>query len=349
MALEYTAGEDLILDRELVDADCIGSAAHVVMLSQIPVRPRLFTRTDAARVVGELERIRRLARKGQFTITIADQDVHLAVERVLTARLGDLGRRVHTGRSRNDQVAVDLRLYAKERLLAVETELLALASVLTSFAYRWRRAPMVGRTHMQPAMPSTVGLWASAYAEGLLEDLDLLRSAYDLNDRCPLGSAAGYGVPLPIDRRLTAQLLGFAAPCHNVIAAANTRGKLESTILMALSQVMLTLSRLAQDLMIFTMPEFGYFRLPPDLCTGSSIMPQKNNPDILELLRARASGMLADAFGVADMVKGLPSGYNRDLQETKAPFMRGFKVVLASLGVMRPLMSGLAVDREAAA
>ncbi len=347
LALEYTAGEDLRLDRNLVDADCIGTAAHVVMLAQIPVRPRLFSRTDAARVVAELGRIRRLARQGRFAITIADQDVHLAVERVLTARLGELGRRVHTGRSRNDQVAVDLRLYAKDQMLAVEAELLELASALAAFACRYRRLPMVGRTHMQPAMPSSVGLWAGAYAEGLLDDMVLLRSAYDLNDRCPLGSAAGYGVPLPLDRRLTAKLLGFAAPCHNVMAAANARGKLESMILMALSQIMLTLSRLAQDLMLFTMPEFGYFRLPPELCTGSSIMPQKNNPDILELLRARAAAALADAFGVADMVKGLPGGYNRDLQETKAPFMRGFQVVRGSLCVMRPLIAGLAVDRAA--
>ncbi len=347
LALEYTAGDDLRLDLQLADADCIGTAAHVVMLSRMPVRPRLFSRADAARVVAELGRIRRLAGKGRFAITIADQDVHLAVERVLTARLGELGRRVHTGRSRNDQVAVDLRLYAKDQMLSAMAELLDLASVLARFARRNRLAPMVGRTHMQPAMPSSVGLWAGAYAEGLLDDLALLRSAYDLNDQCPLGSAAGYGVPLPLDRRLTARLLGFAAPCHNVMAAANARGKLESVILMALSQTMLTLSRLAQDLMIFTMPEFGYFRLPPELCTGSSIMPQKNNPDILELLRARAAGALADAFGVADMVKGLPGGYNRDLQETKAPFMRGFQTARGSLRIMLPIMAGLAVDLRA--
>ncbi len=347
LALEFTAGEDVILDRQLVDADCIGTAAHVIMLAGLPLRPRLFSRAAAARVVAELARIMRRARQGLFEITMTDQDVHLAVERILTERLGELGRRVHTGRSRNDQVAVDLRLFAKVQLLSAMEELLDLAEVLARFARRHANVPMVGRTHMQPAMPSSVGLWAGAYAEGLLEDLALLRSAYDLNDQCPLGSAAGYGVPLPLDRRRTAALLGFARPCHNVMGAANARGKLESVILMALSQTMLTMSRLAQDLMIFSMPEFGYFRLPAELCTGSSIMPQKNNPDVLELLRARAAGVLADAFGVADMVKGLPGGYNRDLQETKAPFMRGFQVVRGSLRVMRPMIAGLAVERRA--
>lgn len=345
--LAYTAGKDAELDACLVDADCIGSAAHVTMLAGLPLRPRIFSARDNARIVTELVRIMRRARKGAFKITLQDQDVHLAVEQELTRRLGELGRRIHAGRSRNDQVAVDLRLFAKEQLLAVIEEASALGAELLSQARRNHGVPMVGRTHLQPAMPSSVGLWASAYTEDLLDDVRLLKGAYDLNDQCPLGSAAGYGVPLPLDRQKASDLLGFRRPMHNVLHAGNSRGKMESVILSALSQVMITLSRLAEDLMLFTMPEFGYFSLPPDMCTGSSIMPQKNNPDVLELVRARASRVMACAQSVMDIVKGLPSGYNRDLQEAKEPFMLGLTMTRASLRIMASLVAGLKVNREA--
>ncbi len=207
--------------------------------------------------------------------------------------------------------------------------------------------PIVGRTHMQPAMPGSVGLWASAHAESLLDDVALLASAYTLNNRCPLGSAASYGVPLPINRKLVSDLLGFEQPIHNVLYANNARGKLESIILSALGQVMLTLSRLAQDLVLFTMPEFGYFSLPDAFCTGSSIMPQKKNPDVLELIRAKTSKVLSNASAVADMIRAAPSGYNRDLQEAKAPFMEGFKITRTSLRIMTRLVRGLSVNRRA--
>lgn len=345
--LAYTAGKDVELDALLVRADCIGSAAHVSMLADLPLRPRLFSARARDRVIVELVRIMRRARRGAFKIGIQDQDVHLAVERELTSRLGALGRKIHTGRSRNDQVAVDLRLFAKEELLATIDETLALGAVLLSFARRNRGVPMVGRTHLQPAMPSSVGLWASAYVEDLLDDVCLLKGAYDLNDQSPLGSAAGYGVPLPIDRQQVSDLLGFRRPLHNVLHAGNSRGKMESIVLAALSQVMVTLSRLAEDLMLFTMPEFDYFALPPDMCTGSSIMPQKNNPDVLELVRARAARVMACSAAILDIVKGLPSGYNRDLQEAKEPFMLGLSIARASLRIMTPLMAGLKVNRKA--
>ncbi len=345
--LAYTAGKDVELDTCLVDADCIGSAAHAIMLSAMPVRPRIFSAGAAACIVSELVRIMRQARRGAFAITLQDQDVHLAVEHELTRRLGELGRKIHTGRSRNDQVAVDLRLFAKEQLLAAIEEALALGAELLAQARRNRGVPMVGRTHLQPAMPSSVGLWASAYTEDLLDDVSLLKGAYELNDQCPLGSAAGYGVPLPLDRQKVADLLGFRRPLHNVLHAGNSRGKMESVILAALSQVMITLSRMAEDLMLFTMPEFGYFSLPPDMCTGSSIMPQKNNPDVLELVRARASRVMACSQTTMDIVKGLPSGYNRDLQEAKEPFMLGLTMTRASLRIMTPLIAGLKINRQA--
>ncbi|HRT05638.1 MAG TPA: argininosuccinate lyase [Kiritimatiellia bacterium] len=345
--LAYTAGQDRVLDLALVEADCFGTAAHVSMLARLPVKPALLTPADAKAVIAELRGIVAAAAAGQFKISLEDQDVHLAVERRLTEKLGDLGKRVHACRSRNDQVATDLRLYAKTRLLDAADAAAALAGTLIAFAKKHAKVPMVGRTHMQPAMPSSVGLWASAWAESLLDDLALLRTAYELNDRCPLGSAASYGVPLPIDRRLTSDLLGFAAPVHNVLHANQARGKLESVILAALGQAMLTLSRLAQDLILFSMPEFGYFRLPAEFTTGSSIMPQKRNPDVPELLRAKAAKVLAYANLVAEIVRAAPSGYNRDLQETKAPFMEGFELAISSLRILNPLIAGLEVDAAA--
>ena len=345
--LEYTAGRDCELDLALVEADCMGTAAHVEMLSRVPVKPAILTAKEAKAVRKELGKIAVEGRAGKFRITLEDQDVHLAVERRLTKVLGDLGKRVHTCRSRNDQVAVDLRLYGKRRLLDVMDAAVRLAGVLAAFARHHRKVPMVGRTHLQPAMPSSVGLWAGAWAEGLLDDFALLMGVYDLNDQCPLGSAASYGVPVPIDRQLTSDLLGFSRPIPNVLQANQGRGKMESAILQALSQVMLTLSRLAEDLILFSMPEFGYFRLPAELTTGSSIMPQKRNPDVAELMRAKAAKVLGAAMVTAEIVRAMPSGYNRDLQETKEPFMRGFEATESSLKVLMPLMTRLEVDGKA--
>ena len=345
--LDFTAGQDVQLDLALVKADCLGTAAHVTMLSRMPVKPPVISPADCRKVIVALRGIVAQSKKGAFKITLTDQDVHLAVERMLTSKLGDLGKKVHTGRSRNDQVAVDLRLYAKEELLGAIDEAASLAAVLIAFAGKHAADPMVGRTHMQPAMPSSVGLWASAHAESLLDDVALLMTAYELNDQCPLGSAASYGAPLPLDRQLVSDLLGFSRPVHNVLYANNARGKLESVILMAMSQVMLTLSRLAQDLMLFTMPEFGYFTLPAAFCTGSSIMPQKRNPDVLELVRGKAAKVMSSVSCVAELIRGAPSGYNRDLQEAKGPFMKGIHMTRASLRVMKRLMAGTGVNRKA--
>jgi len=347
--LAFTAGQDVLLDRVLVEADCIGSAAHVTMLAALPMTPPLFSADERGQVIAALVDVMRRDRRGEFTITESDQDVHLAVERALTASVGELGKRVHTARSRNDQVALDLRLYAKTELLAMIEQAAALAGVLLDLARRHERLPMVGRTHLQPAMPSSVGLWASAYAESLLDDIELLQGAYAQNDRCPLGSAAGYGVPLPIDRALTAQLLDFERPIHNVMYASNARGKCESVILNAASQVMLTSARLAEDMILFMMPEFGYFRLPAQYCTGSSIMPQKQNPDVFELVRARSATVLSCASRITGVLKGLPGGYQRDLQETKAPFMEGLRVTRETLRALTLVMTHVEVDAEALA
>ena len=344
--LDFTAGRDVELDKGLVEADCLGTAAHVTMLSELAIKPAVMTASERKQVVRELVSLMQVARNGKFRITLKDQDVHLALERYLTKALGDLGKRVHTGRSRNDQVAVDLRLYGKEQLLDALEEISRLALALIDFGRKHATTPMVGRTHMQKAMPSSVGLWATSHAEGLLDDAVLLLSAYDLNNQCPLGSAAGYGVPLPIDRERVSDLLGFSRPIHNVLYASSARGKMESIILQAMSQVMVTLSRLAQDLMLYTMPEFGYFVLPNEFCTGSSIMPQKNNPDVLELVRAKASRVAAHSAAVQDLLRGASTGYNRDLQEAKEPFMDGMATTRSCLKVLEPLIRGLKPDRD---
>ena len=345
--LAFTVGKDCELDAVLVEADCIGTAAHVTMLASLAAESPLLSTAEKDRVVAALLDIMRTARKGKFRIRLADQDVHLAVERELTRKLGGTGRKIHTGRSRNDQVAVDLRLYAKGQLSDLMAETGALATALLTFARRHKMAPMVGRTHQQPAMPSSVGVWASSYAEGLLDDMILVRAAYDVNDRCPLGSAASYGVPLPIDRKQTAALLGFAAPIHNVLHASNARGKCEGAILQALAQEMVTLSRLARDLIMYSMPEFAYFSLPVEYCTGSSIMPQKKNPDVLELVRAKCIRVVSDASATLGIVAGIPGGYNRDLQEVKEPFLNGLQTTRRCLQIMTAMIDGLSVDQEA--
>jgi len=344
--LAYTAGRDVELDHALITVDCIGTAAHVTMLSKMPVKPKLITEDERKQVIEGLVEIIGQAQRNKFKIKLADQDVHLAVERTLTKKLGDLGKKIHTCRSRNDQIATDLRLYAKEQLLQTLEEAAALAAVLTAFGKKYEKVPMVGRTHMQPGMPSSVGLWATAHAESLLDDCVSLVNAYELNDQSPLGSAASYGVPLPIDRQLTSDLLGFSRPTHNVLYANNGRGKMENIVLSAMCQVMLTLSRLSQDLMIFTMPEFDYFQLPAEFCTGSSIMPQKQNPDVCELMRAKASRVKAAELGVYDLIKGSPTGYNRDLQDAKELFMEGIAATRASLRIMTPMIKDTKVNKK---
>ena len=342
--LRFTAGDDPVLDLALVKADCLGSAAHVQGLSRLA--PPIFTEAECRAVIRELAEIVHAHERGEFSITLADQDVHLAVERTLTAKLGELGKKVHTGRSRNDQVAVDLRLHTKERLLDILAALADLGDELRDFGLRHQHVPMVGRTHMQPAMPSSVGLWATAHLEALLEDSESVRQIYLLNDRCPLGAAAGYGVPLHLDRILVAKLLGFERPCLNVLYAVTGRGKLESTILSALSQVLVSLSRLAEDLIFYSLPEIGYFALPAEYCTGSSIMPQKKNPDVLELMRAKASTLIAGMNACLLTVKALPFGYNRDVQETKRYLLQGLDMTLASLRIMTSFVAALQVNAE---
>ena len=339
--LDYTVGDDPVLDMDLVRWDCLGTAAHVTMLSEMPVTPPVVTQEEAARVRAALADV---VADRFFVVREQDQDVHMAVETRLTETLGDLGKKIHTGRSRNDQVAVDVRLHIKDQLLGLEGELADLAAALVDFGKVHDRVPMVGRTHLQPAMPSSVGVWATGHAEMILDQTANLEAAYTLNDACPLGSAAGYGVPLPLDRQRTSDLLGFARPLHNVFGASMGRGEDEAALLSALAQLMAVLSRLAEDMILFSMPEFGYFTLPRAYCTGSAIMPQKYNPDVLELVRSKTAQVLGLATAALSMLHAMPGGYNRDLQDCKGLYMKGLSITRTTLRILAKFVRGLGID-----
>ncbi|MBE6381800.1 MAG: argininosuccinate lyase [Lentisphaerae bacterium] len=345
--LAYTVGDDPILDLNLAVWDCMGTAAHVTMLSEMKGLKRpIVTKGEAATVRKELGKIAALAEKGKFVIRIDDQDVHMAVERMLTEKLGDLGKKIHTGRSRNDQVAVDVRLHMKDAILRTESELVGLAAQLELFGAKTGMVPLVGRTHLQPAMPSSVEMWATGHAEMILDQLENLEAAYRLADANPLGSAAGYGVPLPLDRRRTTELLAFSRSIHNCFGASMARGECEAALLSALAQLMAVLSRLAEDMILFSMPEFAYFKLPRAYCTGSSIMPQKFNPDVLELVRSKAAQVLGLQTASLSLLHAMPGGYNRDLQDCKWLYMKGLDITRTTLRILAKVVAGTTVDPD---
>ena len=339
---EYTVGEDALLDKKLVSADCVASIAHAQMLASIGI---LEDREFEA-LKGELVQIIRLSQRGEFSITVSDEDCHTAIENHLTARLGASGKKIHAGRSRNDQVIAALRLYSRAFLLEYKMACLELISGMLDFAGKHAGLPMPGRTHMQIAMPSSVGLWAAAFAEELIDDLELVDLAYRLNNTSPLGSAASYGVPLPLDRQMVSDALAFDKVQNNVLYVNNSRGKFESIILSGVEHVSLSLSKMAQDILLFSMPEFKYFTLPESLCPGSSIMPQKKNPGMLELIRAKAATISALNGQIKAVIRGLPSGYNRDFQETKPAFMHALRIGLSSVRVFALVLEKLEVNEE---
>lgn len=340
---QFTVGDDPFLDHELIYYDCIGSIAHARMLAHIGI----LTLSEYHELKRALKDIIAHARNGSFSIHMHDEDVHTAVENWLVAHLKDIGKKIHTGRSRNDQVLLDTRLYMRDKLLDQAEAVIKLCTSLLEAAEKYKEVPMPGRTHFQRAMPSSVGLLLSAYGESLLDNLELLKSCYHLVDQCPLGAAASYGVNLPLDRAMVARLLGFDRVQNNVLYVNNSRGKLESTVLHALSQIMIDLSKIATDLILFSAPEFGYFRIPQELCSGSSLMPQKRNPCGLELVRAKSATVMSYLMQTLTIIRGLPSGYNRDFQETKRPLMHGFAVTESSLKVCAYTIQSLEIDYDA--
>lgn len=338
----FTVGRDPELDRQLIAYDALASAAHATMLRKIGV----LDADELSGLLRELATCAADARRGEFSVAADEEDGHTALENRLTARLGDAGRRVHTGRSRNDQVIGALRLWARERLVELTTRLLDLVERLLLLAEAERETTMPGYTHTRQAMPSTLGHFFAAHAEGLLDALPWLQTAYGHVDRSPLGSASGYGVALPLDRALVAELLGFARPQTNTLAVQNDRGRTEYLLLAVAALIATDLGRLATDLIGFSSDELGYIRLAAAVTTGSSIMPQKRNPDVLELIRAQAARLRQRQAEVAAIYGGLASGYHRDLQLTKEPLLEGLGGAVDLVAVMAPVLETLQVDAE---
>jgi len=339
---EFTVGNDPELDLELVEFDCLASIAHAKMLKSVGI----LSAGEARSLENELRNIITLHRKKKFRIRIEDEDCHTAIENHLTRKLGAAGKKIHAGRSRNDQVLTAIRLYSRSQVDQVKDCLRSLIKTLSRMSRKYRDAPVPGYTHSRKAMPYTVGKYFAAFAEAFKDDLRLLEFVSRLCDQNPLGSAAGYGTTLELDRDLTTRMLGFHKMQENELYAQNSRGKFESMILAALSQLMLDIQRLAHDLILLSMDEFGFFRLPDEFCTGSSIMPQKKNPDVLELVRANFAVVHSGYLQVIEILKGLPSGYHRDLQLTKEPLIRGFRKTRETVEIMSLILEHLEVDED---
>ena len=339
---EFCVGEDYLLDRKLVRYDCLASIAHAKMLGRIGI----VSAGEAKRLEKALKEIISLDERGMFEIKREDEDCHTAIEGYLTKKLGAVGKKIHTARSRNDQVAAALRLYYKDELRSCERLAKELISALKTFSGRYGSIRMPGYTHTRKAMPSSMGMWSGAFIESMSDNLKLLEGVQALLDQSPLGTGAGYGVPLKIDRAFTAKELGFKRIQGNPIYVQNSRGKFESVIVGALSMMMFDLNKMAQDLILFSMPEFGYFVIPRELTSGSSMMPHKQNPDALEILRANYHLVNSYDFRIKGVISNLPSGYNRDLQLTKGPAMRSLEIAEQSLRVAAIMMKGIKADRK---
>ena len=338
----FTVGNDYLLDQKLVVYDCFGSIAQAKMLAKIKV----LSGEEEKKLVESLKSIIKLSEEGKFKILQEDEDCHTAIENHLIKETGEAGKKIHAGRSRNDQVLTALRLYTKAELLHVMSLVTELVKSLQKFAEKNRDVPMPGYTHMQKAMPSSVGLWGASFAESLEDDFEALKTAYNINNQSPLGSAAGFGSILDTDRKFTADLLGFKSVQNNVLYVQNSRGKTEVMVLDALSYIMSTINKLATDLLLFTMQEFQYFSLPKTFLTGSSIMPQKYNYDVLELLRAKSNLVAAKGIELRMITGSLPSGYNRDFQLIKLAFFESFDTTIESVAILTEVIKCLQVNKD---
>jgi argininosuccinate lyase len=339
--MAYTVADDREWDARLLRWDILGSLGHAEGLR----RSGIITPTTHLRMQRLLRSALRSAEAGRLAIGAEHEDVHSAVEFWLTRRDRRTGGMLHTGRSRNDQVAVDVRLYLKDRVLSLHARATGLADVLLGFAAANRAALWPGYTHQRRAMPSTAGLWAAAFAEGLLDTVESIAGIWPRLDRSPLGSAAGYGVPLPLNRLAAARALGFRDLDHNVAGVQNARGKLEAAVLHWCTELGHDMAKLSSDVILFSAEEFGWLRLPPDLATGSSIMPQKRNPDLFELTRARSALVEGALFTTHALKARLPGGYHRDFQFLKAPLMRGIELTDEMLSMLTIAIPRLEVDR----
>lgn len=327
---QFTVGSDREYDLLLAAYDCEASSAHAQMLAKIGI----LTQEEANLVTLALNQLKEKSQNGSFTIEEEFEDMHSKIEHVLTEQLGDLGKKIHTARSRNDQVLVVMHLYLKHELSQIKETLFQLFDLLMNLAEQHKKELIPGYTHLQVAMPSSFGMWFSAYAESLIDDVHFINTAHTLADQNPLGSAAGYGSSFPIDRELTTDLLNFSTLKYNSVAAQMSRGKVEKTTAVALSMVGSTLSKFAMDICLYMGQDFNFVSFPDDLTTGSSIMPHKKNPDIFELIRGKCNALQALPTQLTLLTTNLPSGYHRELQLTKASIIDAIQELKACLDML---------------
>ncbi len=339
---KYTAGTDYLFDVELMPFDIAASRAHAKGLKKIGV----LNHVELSKILKAFDALEKDFAQGKIAITPADEDCHTVIENYLVKKTGVAGKKIHTGRSRNDQVLVATRLYMKSHLGKIRLEALALAEDVLAYAEKYQDVPMPGYTHTQQAMLSSVGHYVAGLAESLVDDAAFANCVMEQIDANPLGSAAGFGTSFPVDRAFTAKEMGFVRVQVNSLYAQNSRGKFESAYLEALAQIMLTLGRFAHDMILFTSQEFDYFALDQSLVTGSSIMPQKRNPDLFEIMRGNVSVVIGNQLMVKDIGKNLLSGYHRDLQLIKKPVMESTQIVAGSIAVARLALAGLAPKPE---
>ena len=339
---KFTVGRDRELDLYLARYDVLGSMAHITMLESIG----LLGKDEQPVLLEELRRIHADIEAGRFIIEEGVEDVHSQVELLLTRKLGDVGKKIHSGRSRNDQVLVDLKLFTRAQLQDIAEEVRVLFEELQAQSERYKGVLMPGYTHLQVAMPSSFGLWFGAYAESLVDDLLFLQAAYKMTNRNPLGSAAGYGSSFPLNRTLTTELLGFDSMNYNVVYAQMGRGKMERNVAFALAGIAGTLSKLAFDACLFNSQNFGFVKLPDNCTTGSSIMPHKKNPDVFELTRAKCNKIQALPQQIILIMNNLPCGYFRDLQIIKEVFLPAFEELKACLRMAAYIINKIQVNEH---
>ena len=338
----FTVGKDREMDLYLAKYDVLGSMAHITMLESIG----LLTKEELNVLLAELRNIYAVADRGEFIIEEGIEDVHSQVELMLTRRLGDMGKKIHSGRSRNDQVLLDLKLFTRSQIQELVELVSGLFDVLISQSNRYKDVLLPGYTHLQVAMPSSFGLWFGAYAESLVDDLQLMQAAYRICNRNPLGSAAGYGSSFPLNRQMTTDLLGFDSLDYNVVYAQMGRGKMERTVAFAMAGIAATLSKLAFDACMFNRQNFGFIKLPDQFTTGSSIMPHKKNPDVFELTRAKCNKLQGLPQQIILISNNLPSGYFRDLQIIKEVFLPAFDELKDCLRMVTHMMREVKVNEH---
>ena len=338
----FTVGLDQQMDLFLAKSDVLGSLAHITMLETIG----LLQKDELAILTAELRSIYQRIETGSFKVEEGIEDIHSQVELELTRKLGDVGKKIHSGRSRNDQVLVDVKLYLREEIRAVVAEVQSLFDLLLTQSEKFKNHLLPGYTHLQLAMPSSFGLWFGAYAESLVDDLITLQGAYRVVNKNPLGSAAGYGSSFPLNRTLTTQLLGFDDLNYNVVYAQMGRGKTERIVASALANVAATIGKLSMDACLFLNQNFGFISFPDELTTGSSIMPHKKNPDVFEVTRARCNQLMALPNDISMLTANLPSGYHRDLQLLKEQLFPAIQNLKDCLGMVQLMLSNIQVKEN---